>query len=202
MTDTPTLTGLEEAGVLRPEALTAESINAAAEVVESIESKARPDKLTLSNGIVLKLKAVPPLAMREAAISVPQPKPPVVFMESLGRTEENPNDPDYLRAVTRWENDQVFRVADVLMLLGTSVESVPEGFERPEDSEWFEQLEVLGLAVDGSNRHKRYLAWLRMYAFASERDIAAAMAAITSLSGTTEVEVQRAAAAFRNNSRR
>jgi hypothetical protein len=202
MADTPTLTGLEEAGVLRPESLTSESIEAATEVVESLETKAKLDSITLSNGIVLKLKAVPPLAMREAAISVPQPKVPVVFVESLGRAEENPNDPDYARALTRWENDQVFRVADVLMLLGTSVESVPEGYQRPEDEEWFEELEVLGLAVDGSNRHKRRLAWLRMYAFTSERDIAATMAAITALSGTTEVEVGRAAAAFRNNTGR
>lgn len=202
MTDAPTLTNLEEAGVLRPEALSTESINAAAEVVESLEEKSRRDRLVLSSGIVLKLRPVPPLAMREAAISVPQPKPPVVFMESVGRAEENPNDPDYMRAMTRWENDQVFRVADVLMLLGTAVEFVPEGFQRPEDDDWFEQLEVLGLAVDGTNKHKRYLAWLRLHAFTSERDIAAAMTAITSMSGVTEVEVQRAAQAFRDNTSR
>lgn len=180
-----------------------QSIEDAVSAASSLDGSGRIG-FTLSTGVVLRLKSVPPLAIREASLSIRPPAIPTVYMEDKGREEENANDPDYLQAMNRYALEQLFRVSDVLMLLGTSiVGEVPEGVFGPDSDEWMEPLEALGIALPENvrtNKHVRYLAWLRLYAVRSEQEVAYLMGRIASLSGVTEVEVQRAAAAFRDRS--
>lgn len=197
MVDTPTSSVEPAVGESPVHAL--DAIAEAADVAQAVVEGPR-DRVTLSNQVVLKLRPVPPLALREAAVRIPPPAIPTVFIADHGREEPNPADPVYIEALKTYEQDQVFRVADVLMLLGTSVESVPDEIEMPESDNWIDALEALDLHVDRSNKYKRYLSWLRLYAVQSEVDIANVMAAVVSLSGVTEVEVARAAAAFRRPS--
>lgn len=156
-----------------------------------------PGTITLKNGIILKLKPVAPIAIREAAVRVQPPEVPLVYIEEKQREERNPADPAYLRAVDRYEADQVFRVADVLVLMGTKVEFVPEGRSGPDDDDWIDLLDALDISVPRDNKYRRYLAWVRYYAIEDEEDIGRVMAAIVRLSGVTEVEVDKAAKAFR-----
>lgn len=173
----------------------------AAEIAEIIEQGPR-DEAVLANGVRLKLRRVPPLAIREAAIRVPPPKVPTVWIQDREREEENPNDPGYLEAMARYQAEQMFRVADVMMLLGTSIGELPDGIASPESDEWIEMLEALDIPVERVNKHKRYLAWMRLYATEREEDIAVIIGRVAALSGVTEVEVQRAAAAFRSTAGR
>lgn len=155
------------------------------------------EKVELSNGIVLKLRPVPPFAMREAALRIKPPKPPIVLIEEKGREEPNPNDPDYIEALDQFAQDQAEAISNILILLGTSVESVPPDMCRPEDDDWIDVFNVLGVEIDADNRHQRYLAWMRFYALETQRDIADVVSSCISRSGVTEAEVQRVVASFR-----
>lgn len=176
--------------------------NEAAAVAASLTGKVR-DRIYLGNGVVLKIHPVPPLAMREAATSIPPPAPPIVRIESQDREEENPNDPDYLAEFERWQLKQLARVADVMLILGTSLQELPTdgSLVPPEDEDWIEMLEAVGLSVPKTNKYARYLSWLRLYAVRSEQDLSEVFTAVVQASGVTELEVQRAAAAFLDSAR-
>lgn len=176
-------------------------IDMASAVVNDV--KAIPTEITLVTGVVLALRPVPPLAIRQAIISVPEPKVPMVRIPDREDLEPNPNDPDYLAALAVRELKQFLVTSEVMLLLGTSVCSVPDNAYGPESDEWVEPMrEGLGMEVDTSNKHKRYLSWLRFYAIATERDSFRVLDAVTAMSGVTELEVQRAADAFRGSAER
>lgn len=174
------------------------AIGEAARVAQSVAA-ALPTTLTLSNGVQLYMKAVPPLAMRQASIQIPEPVVPIVLTED-GREIPNPNDPEYTRNVLHYLTLQAARLADVMILLGSSLKEVPEGIEKPTDTNWQEMLKIAGIPLselDLQDSYHVYLAWLRFYALPTEEDIANLIQGITALSGVTENEVVRAARAFR-----
>lgn len=189
------LTGMEE-----DHAQVVDAIEGAAAVAQAVES-GPITRLTLRCGAVLLFSPVSPLALREAAVTVVQPAVPIVRLTD-GRDEPNPNDPDYIAALDRFQNDQIFRVANVVMLMGTKLESVPEGVDKPEDEDWIEMLETLGITVPHATKHQRYLSWLRLYALRANDEVTAIIGNVVRLSGVTEVEVQRAASAFRGTAQR
>ena len=194
------LNGSGDAELGDPGLSAVEAITQAAQVAAQLTARAVSPTLTLTNGIVLNCRAVPPLAIREAQISQPAPRPPVLMNEAKGREEENPNDPDYIAAVQVHAAHQLSRVSDTMMLLGTAVASLPEWAAAPESDEWIEPLEALGIVINRENKYQRYLAWLRLYACVAESDVVRILRNVTGLSGVTEEEVQRAAAAFRGTS--
>lgn len=178
----------------------APSIEAAANVAASIDGSGRPT-ITLGNGVILELKPVPPIAIREAAMQSSPPVVPRVFIEDKGREEENPNDPGYLRALQRYAFEQLYRATDVIMLMGTGLKYCPPTVFNIDSDEWVEQLQALSIEIPPfTNKYARYLAWLRLYAITSELEVGFILGKVTALSGVTELEVQRAAASFRNRS--
>lgn len=172
-------------------------IAAAAAAAERAE--APPELYTLSSGAVLRFKPVPPLAIREASLSVPLPAVPMVKLEDREELEPNPNDPDYLEAIAEREAKQFYVIGELLMMVGTEIASLPDNVEPIESDEWLEPFTLgLGMKIDVSNKYKRKLAWLRLYAIRTETEVTEVMFGITRITGTLELEVQRAAAAFRS----
>lgn len=174
----------------------------AAEVAASVSDRGGPRRITLSNGIILDIKSVPPFAIREAVSKLEPPKVPVWHNEAKDTDEENPNDPDYLEAVQKFRVDQLLLLNDVMLLLGSSAHHIPDGVSKPEDDDWIEALTSIGLNVQVDNKFKRYAAWLRYYALESDADIAQLTSSCLMNSGVTEREVQRAIASFRDLSER
>lgn len=181
-------------------------ISEVAAIAESLEYEGKVLECTLSSGVILECKPVPPLAMREVAIRVPAPQVPTWHNPDKDRDEPNPNDPDYLKALELYQAEQLFRVTEVIMLLGTQVKELPDGFPGPERVDWIEPLLVLGVVeqdtIDHANKWARYLMWLRFYACQTQSDVAHVIGRVIAVSGVTEVEVQRAAAAFLRTTRR
>lgn len=171
------------------------------EQTSAIADRAAPmvDRLTLTNGVILKIIPVPPLAMREVSIQVKPPVVPVVFIQDKGREEANPNDPDYIAAVIEHNMKQIEMLTNILLALGTKPIEIPEGVFKPEDEGWLEQLEFLGIKIDTKNRLQRYLSWLRYYALASGNDISNVVRTIMQFSGTTEEEVAAVVHSFRRS---
>lgn len=176
----------------------AEAIRSAAAAAENKPIK----EFTLSNGIVLSIKAVPPQALRAAASKEKAPKPPTVYIEDKGREEPNPNDPDYLDSLLVYQANQVYRVVNVMMLLGTKILHLPEDILHPDSDEWYEPLQALDIDVPLENKSVRYLSWLRLYAIETAYDMRDIMQLLTVKSGVTEIEVQKAVDAFRSQQKR
>ena len=180
------------------------SRKAAAAAVAAVEASRRkpPDSLTLSNGIVLRLKPVPPYLVRQATMNVERPKVPTVFIPDKERDEENPNDPAYIDALLEYTQDTADAANNAVILAGTEIESVPEGLFWPQDDGWLEVLEFLGVEVERESKLGRYLDWMRFYALSTKSDLSAIWRAQRDRIGLTEEEVGAAAASFPNRAER
>lgn len=183
---------------------------AAVDAAEAVDSP-RVERVQLENGIVLRLKQVPPYALGDAVRRVPVPEVPIVPIESKGIEEANPNDPDYIEAMVRYGNETAEAGLNIALVLGTEIEHVPEGMYRPEDDEWIDELEEALAVIDQYEggpvlrrepRAARKLDWLRYYAIPSEDDIFRLTVLLTSNTAITEEEVAAAVAAFRSRTKR
>jgi len=183
---------------------TAPAADAALQAIATGQAEKGARALTLDNGIVLRLKPVPPMLVREAAKNIPDPPVPKVYIEAKGREESNPMDPAYLAAVQeanvrRGEAGQI-----LALLMGTELESVPAGMYGPDDDGWVEEIravnDVAGITVEISDEpgsKRRYLDWLRLYAVSSETELFLLGRLVTIGVALTEQEVQAAAESFR-----
>lgn len=169
-----------------------------AAVAGAAASTTKSSEVTLSNGTVLAIKRVAPLTIRAAATAVPEPEVPVVTLEN-GRQQKNPSDPVYLAEIKKHELNVVDSVVNVLVLMGTALVSVPEGVSKPDDDDWIENLEILGIGPRVDSPRHRYLAWCRHVAFEDENDLAVVVTAVGNLSGISEKEVALAAQSFRSD---
>ena len=163
-----------------------------------------PETVALSQGIVLRLKAIPPELIREAASRVTKPPVPVVWIADKEREEENPHHPDYIEAMAVYERDVSEATSNVAIALGTECESVPEGYYSPDDDGWIADLEDAGIAVTEAQRTRRvarYLAWMRLYAMATAGDIALVILYTRMSYALLGSEVEHALAAFRGDAR-
>lgn len=168
--------------------------------VQAVEEAERPetDNICLSNGIVLKVKAVPPYLVRQAATNVARPQPPKIKVrEDRDIEEENPDDPEYQEALGKHAVQAAEAASDLMLMAGTEVVSLPEGRVPPESDEWLELVKFVGVEVDWDSKYGRYLAWLKFYAITTETDLALLLAAVGRGIGLGEKEVDEAVDSFR-----
>lgn len=162
-----------------------------------------PGETELSNGIVVRFKPVPPLALQEATRAIKPPTVPVTFVEAKGREEENPNDPDYLAAVEQHQIEQSMVAIRTLLLLGVEPVSVPDTVPPIESDEWMTPLRLVGVPVGNvDDRWERKLAWLQYVALERRPDLDACIVGAMRASGVTEADVAMLLANFRSRTRR
>lgn len=172
-----------------------------------------PERVTLSNGIVLKVRPVNAAVQNRAALSIPLPPVPTVA-GAHGVEEENPNDPDYIDACAVVAGKRLDKVGDALYTLGSTVEFVPEGMYPPEDDGWIEELAAVGIELPdysaapatllgvARGRVARYRDWLKLYALATYQDGQHLWNAVVARSMVLEAEVLAAVAMFRRGAER
>lgn len=177
-----------------------EAIEAAAEAVEESEAP-QNSVVTLSNGIKLRLKPVPPFLVRQAAMKLEKPKVPKMDI-GKGREEDNPDDPSYQEALADFDNRATDAAVNVMLAAGTEVEFVPEGISPPESDGWIALMEVLEVEIDLDRPIARYLAWMRYVALATAADVTMITSAMSKGIGLTEEEVKATAESFRNRATR
>lgn len=154
---------------------------------------------TSSTGVVLRLNKIPRLLIGELA-KVPRPKPPIVFMEDLGRSEENPNDPVYLDKVREWEIAISIKMVDAFILFGTEVVSVPSMIKKHDDPSVARKLSAIGIEI--TDEEQLLLAWIKYIACPSDEDITAITDGVGRLSGVSEADVNDALQnKFRDNAK-
>lgn len=157
-----------------------------------------PDCVTLDNGVVLKIRKVPPLLLARAQEQIAVPKVPLFHNTERDEDEENPNHPDYIAAVEAYKTAIEMAAMNAMLLLGTSIKSVPEGIDKPEDEDWTFFLDALDVKIP-EGKPGRYLAWLRYYAITTPLDLLETMNAVGRVTGVSEADVLQAVESFRSN---
>lgn len=145
-----------------------------------------PTLVELSTGVVLRVKKVPRQVFADIVADIKAPAVPVAYIPDKGREEENPDDPDYLDKYRTYQARLAKAMSDAVTLLGTDVESVPDGFPTDTDRDWLDEMRALG--HDLSNPKARYLAWVKYKAAVDEDDFNRIWKGVGRLSGVTETD--------------
>lgn len=160
--------------------------------------------VALSSGVILAIRQVWPTAlMKIASQDIAKPEPPQVFLKDKGRAEPNELDPEYRAALNKYWFDLGQQYVNGLILLGTDVHSIPDGFDAPSDPGWAEILNtVIPGAVPEVGTKKRYLAWIRYWACRTAEDINAIEKAVTESNAVLEGTVAESMAGFPDKPKR
>lgn len=179
-----------------------ESFDAVSRAVDRITRNGRFAEFTLTNGIVLNLKPVPPLLIQAVSQEFKTPDPPVMFIEEKGRDEPNPNDPKYKKELDDIAEAQNLATNSLVLAIGTSVKSVPNGYYMPEEDDWIANIEFASkisgkeLKINREDDIQRYLCWLRYYALESIGDMVLVQSLPGQLTGIREGEVDEVLDSF------
>lgn len=180
--------------------------DAAVKTATQIDASLNGDNVvTLASGVQLRIKPVNPLLIQTAGRNIQEPDVPKVYLKDDDKWIPNYADPEYIKNMKKYAVDQQMAVIDVGYLMGTEVVHVPEGISKIEDDDWIDHLEFLGI-IDReqvtSNKHARYLAWLKYYAITTDEDFPKLTFATMKTIGVQEGDVQEAVATFPNRKER
>jgi hypothetical protein len=92
-----------------------------------------------STGVVLRVKPVSVFLLDSIQRKLPRPEVPKQEVEGKDgkkRMEENPSHPAYEAAMETYQRESSRTVEDALLTLGTSVATLPDGFEGPDGCGW------------------------------------------------------------------
>ena len=154
-------------------------------------------EVTLPNGVKLKLQKSPPFALQQAVANLEPPKVPI-WKSPKGRDEENPNDPDYIKALAQYQGQTGQAALNALFLFGVEVVSVPSGMQTIEDTTWSDELAFLDMVVpDDPNSRVRKLMWLKVVAIAQEEYLEEVSNKLFALQGLSEEDIAAAIDSFR-----
>lgn len=185
-----------------------DAMDAVSRAVDRITRHGRFLDFTLSNGIVLTMKPVPPLLLNAVIQEFKTPPPPKFMNEEKGREEDNPNDPAYQKTLEELAAKQELATNSLLLSMGTSFKSAPEGYFKPEDEGWVDLVKfnfsVTGqnVEIDTDDKIKRYLCWLRYYAMETTADVVLCNHLPNQLAGIREGEIEEVLEFFRRISER
>ena len=166
---------------------------------EDLETMAMPEgHIMVSTGVIFKLKqpSVFAIARKNRELAATAPKPPVRMIESKGREEEVPDDPDYQTALLQHQFELAEALYDVVVGTGVEVIEIPDGVPTQESEEYSELLEWLELSVP-DNKIARFIQWVKYVAAPGPLDFASLLNPLLSLAGTSEEDVGEAIALFR-----
>lgn len=152
-----------------------------------------------SNGVVLELRGVPSLVTVAVLKSHPKPRVPIVLNDDKGgREEENPNDPNYIAALERYQEEQVDLTSNVYLANGVKIKSVPNDYLPIESDEWTEPLRFSGIDIPSDDVGRR-VAYLKYYLLQDD-DCGKVITAVAIAGGiVTEAQVDEAAETFRSD---
>ena len=157
--------------------------------------------VTLSSGVVIKSKPLP--AGYTVNVSrkwnSKEPKPPVEFIESIGRDEANPDNPDYIKAHQEWQTEFALAMFNLGMVLGIEIVEIPDGVPTKESVEFAGILELLG-ELPQTDIQKTVL-WIELVAAPTADDVRVIVSILGEQGGATEAGVAAETKTFRRKSK-
>lgn len=159
--------------------------------IEKAQEK-EDNTITLSTGVVLRGKQVPPLILVKIMASCPRPKVPTWISKEMGREVENPEDPDYIERVKSWKIEYSNLVLNALIILGTELVKKPKNLPGPDDKDWLEEYSMLGMPIYPEKKTWCYLTWITAKAAPKNEDMNLIQEVVGRLSGVPESKVEAA----------
>ena len=153
-------------------------------------------EVELSTGVILSLRPTPKHFIYQVTSRFVPPSVPKVWIEAKQREELNPSDPGFQMAMELYAVEVANAATDVTILRGSQIKHIPEDVMGPDDDEWKDEMQLLGLPLADSKR-ARYLAWVKGIAAPMDRDIEILLEALGRLTGVAEADVLDAVDKFR-----
>lgn len=178
-----------------------ENLDRGLEIASAVEAPSQAtdvNEVRLSTGVILGLRPIATRIIVQAMERFEAPKVPVVWDEAKQRNIENPQHPDYIQAL---EDHQVARgmaMYDACVALGTELKFIPEGFSKPDDPDWVDDLVAAGIEFDASRPRLRYIMWVKTVAALRTEDAEAIVRCVTRRAGVTQEDVSDALGNFRS----
>lgn len=152
----------------------------------------------LSTGVWAMLRPVTPATISEAQAEIQDPPVPTIYLEDKDRHEENPNDPAYLKALERADQERVMVAMDAMIMMGIDLVDEEGDPLEIDDGPWLKKLRLM---------HKRKMVNLDDYnledgierEFLYKRYVAVGVqdiALISAASGLTEEDIAKAERTF------
>lgn len=157
--------------------------------------------IELSTGVVLRSKPVSRNIFADILSEHDAPIVPSVYNQDKGREEDNPQDPDYLAKMKRYNTQLARSMSDALIVLGTELESKPDSLPSSDDETWLEEVELLRV-YKTRTRKGRYLAWVKTVAISTDEDFKAITDSVKRAMGVPEGDVAEQAKRFRPDAKR
>lgn len=163
--------------------------------VSNVEAdSSNPYVVTLSNGVQVNLRPVPPYLIDRIKGTVPLPKPPIMEIKTAwGGTEEwvNENDNGYKKALESAQEKQADKLWKAEFILGIAD-------EPPPDEEWTENLTMFDIEIPDDPKEKKLL-WVETVLIAKGTDAWKLINAIRGAARPTKGEISEIAESFRGN---
>lgn len=174
------------------------AIEAVAEATAPPPPTDDPNHFVLSNGVVIRFKPVPIMALRRAVMGIEEPEIPQVWNEEDQRFYENPESPEYAAALEKCYEARILADQKMRLTLGVELVSVPDGIDPPNGMDWVLDCQSAGIEPNLSTERTRFVEWLQLYALSDRADVTRVMVQALAVSGVTEQEVMTALQYFRN----
>jgi len=98
----------------------------------------------LSTGYWAKIRPVAPSLIDGSQALLEDPKPPMVYIEDLGRETENPSDPKYLRELQMMDVKRAVAAVDAMIMFGVElVDEEGNPVPPPDPSTWLPKLKLM-----------------------------------------------------------
>lgn len=155
--------------------------------------------VTLSSGVKVKSKLLPPgyaVKLNREWIAK-EPKPPIEFIENIGREEANPDNPDFIAAHQDWQSKFALAMFNLGMVLGLEVTEIPDGVPAEDGAEFLALLELLGESPNTTV--ERRVLWVQLVAATTNEDVLAIVSLLGEQGGATETGVKAETARFRRS---
>lgn len=152
--------------------------------------------ITLSTGVVLRLKRVSFMRIQSIVAQFPDPEVPLIEDKERDRVIRNPNAPFYLAQKAEREAERMMAVVDAIAVFGTDIEFVPDDLPKPTENSWIEELEFVNIHVDRESDLARKLNWIKYVAVRDPEDLVRLSSEFNVQMGTAEGQV---AAQLREN---
>jgi hypothetical protein len=177
-----------------------DTVKIAAQVVTADTQDAK-DTLTMVTGAVVRVKPMKDRLAFKLYQMYPEPKPPInhITVEGKEWNEENPNDPEYIAALAAYRTSTYEAYTKILLMTCVEVVSLPDGvLPFDQDTEWIDEMKMLGFECNYANRLERWLDWLTYRIVVSSADQTRIQELASKLAGVTEEQIKAAEDSFHN----
>ena len=176
-----------------------DGLDQASQPVQVIEPVETVEYVTLSTGVVLHIRPIAPRIILQVLEKFKAPQVPVVYDKEKERSIENPQSPEYLKAMQKFQEEQGFAMLDACIALGTELHDMGDsGLSPIEQTDWIDELEAAGLTFATDRPRIRYTMWIKAVVATREEDLLTIVRDGLLRSGVTQEDVSSALSSFRS----